>query len=151
MTLYMPPTFLTTEVLAGVLKQFEWPAPYTLQKMPVDRVAVQFLKCTLVFVEGFESDMEAKFLPRDTGLDNTVSIYDALLALGSPDTPGLLDFDAGGASLEKVQKQTYDLCAVVLHHFRSSLLGDFDWVPAYREYQDGERQRASEQERQHGQ
>lgn len=139
--MYMPPTFLTLDVLEGVLGQFEWPARYTLKRLPAARVAVQFPGCTLVFVEGFESDMEAKFLPKDTGLDNAVTVYDALLALGSPDTPELLDFDAGGASLEKVQKQAHDLCAVVLHHFRSSLLGDFSWVPAYREYLERSRAR----------
>jgi hypothetical protein len=141
MTLYMPPTFLTVEVLEGVLSQFQWPAPYTVRKLPVDSVAVQFPKCTLVFIEGFESDMEAKFLPRDTGLENTVAVYELLYFLGGPDTPGLLNFDAGGASLEKVQKQSHDLCAVVLHHFRSSLLGDFRWVPAYREYLERSRER----------
>jgi len=42
MAIYTPPTFLTPQVLADVLAEFEWRAPYTLEEDEPDGVFVHF-------------------------------------------------------------------------------------------------------------
>lgn len=134
MSLYMPPKFLTTEVLAAVVAEFVWPETYTLKDWRPDGIAMIFPRCTLVFYEGFESEMELIFRPEETKLQRTASMNQVLFSQGGPDTPGLIDYFSPEASLEKVQNEIRNLSTTVLYHFRSSLLGDFAWVPAYREY-----------------
>lgn len=134
MTLYMPPKFLTVEVLAAVVAEFQWPATYTFKDWRPDGIGLVFPQCTLVFREGFESEMELAFIPEETGLTRTVTMYQVLLSRGGHETPGLIDYFSPGASLEKVQNDARDLCTVVLHHFRSTLIGDFGWVAEYRAY-----------------
>ena len=132
--MYHPERFMTVDVLSQVLSEFEWPAPYTLEDWLPDSIGVVFPKCTLTFSEGFESDMQLKFLDRDTGLGNSVTLNEVLISMGGPDTPGLIDYFSPGASLEKVQNEVRDLCTMVLTHFKATLLGDFSWVESYKEY-----------------
>ncbi len=134
MILYMPPKFLTVEVLAAVVAEFEWPATYTLEELSPDGVSLVFPRCTLVFREGFESEMELVFTPEQTGLERTVTMYQVLLSRGGHETPGLIEYFSPGASLEKVQNEARDLCTIALHHFRSTILGDFRWALEYRAY-----------------
>lgn len=149
--MYMPPTFMTLDLVAAIVAEFDWPTSYSLEDWRQDGIAMVLPGCTVLFEEGFESEMEAYFLPRNTGLENAVTVYHALLPRGDLDIPGLINYFCPEATVEKVQNGLRDLCTTLLYHFRSSLLGDFDWVPAYRAYLERERQRASEQERQGGQ
>jgi hypothetical protein len=132
-----PPRFLTPEVLAAVLAEFLWPAPYTL-KADFDGIEVCLPRCHLYVTEGFESDMDLAFLPETTGLEDIVSVGDALRALEAdpdralPPEPKLINFFGPEASLEKVQNNARDLLTLLFTYFRPSLEGDFGWVAAYR-------------------
>lgn len=135
--MYNPPTFLTPEVLAEVLAEFPWPAPYTLEDDRPDGIEVRLPRCHLYVTEGFESNMELKFLSESTGLDHSVSVADALAALREdpdrtlPPRPKLIDFFSPHASLDKVKNEVRDLCTLLFTYFRSSLEGDFAWVATY--------------------
>jgi hypothetical protein len=134
MTMYTPPEFLTLQTMEAIVEEFEWPARYQLKELHRGAIDLCFERCTILFTEGYESEIEASFVPTDTGLERAVSVYGVLLARGGVDTPELSDYFSPDATLEKVQHGIRDLCKTLLCHFRASLLGDFDWVPAYREY-----------------
>lgn len=137
--MYNPPKFLTPEVLAEVLAEFTWPAPYTLHRDP-DGIEVRLPRCHLYVTEGFESDMDLAFLPESTGLDDMVSVGDALRVLATdpdrvlPSEPRLINFFGGHASLDKVKNDLRDLLTLLFTYFRPSLEGDFIWVAFYREH-----------------
>lgn len=139
--MYNPPTFLTPEVLAGVLAEFSWPAPYTLEDDRPDGIVVRFPLCHLYVSDGFESNMDLKFLPESTDLDEPVSVAGALEALRKtparvlPPQPTLLNYFSPHASLEKVGNELRDLCTLLSTYFQSSLAGDFDWIDAYKKQQ----------------
>jgi hypothetical protein len=136
--MYSPPTFLTPEVLLEVLAEFPWPGPYTVQDDRPDGIEVRLPRCHLYVTEGFESNMELKFLPATTGLSRSVSVAEALDALRKdpartlPPRPKLLDYFSPHASLDKVKNELRDLCTLLFAYFRPSLVGDFDWIEAYR-------------------
>jgi hypothetical protein len=136
--LYSPPQFFTLEVLADVLGEFSWPSPFTLVDDLPDGIEIHLPHCHLYAMEGFESEMNLKFLPESTGLDELVSIGDAIRVLASdrtrtmPPEPKLVNFFAGHASLEKVQAGLHDLLTLLFTYFRPSLDGDFSWVASYR-------------------
>jgi hypothetical protein len=135
--MYSPPTFLTPEVLAAVLAEFPWPASYELNA-DFDGIEVRLPRCHLYVTEGFESEMNLAFLPKSTGLDDMVSVGEALRVLKAdpdrtlPTEPTLTNFFAPGASLEKVQSNVRDLLTLLFTYFKPSLEGDFGWVVAYR-------------------
>jgi hypothetical protein len=135
--MYDPPKFLTSAVLADVLAEFTWPAPHTL-KVDFDGIEVNLPRCHLYVTEGFESEMNLAFLPDSTGLDEMVSVGDALRVLAAdpdrplPPEPKLINFFGPEASLEKVQNNLRDLLTLLFTYFRTSLEGDFSWVAAYR-------------------
>jgi hypothetical protein len=135
--MYSPPTFLTPEVLAEVLAEFPWPAPFALVDDRPDGIEVHLPHCHLYVSEGFESDMNLKFMAESTGLDRSVPIADALAALRAdpkrtlPPLPRLIDFFSPQASLDKVKNEVRDLCTLLFTYFRSSLEGDFSWVSTY--------------------
>jgi hypothetical protein len=99
---------------------------------------VRLPRCHLYVTEGFESNMELKFLPATTGLSRSVSVAEALDALRKdpsralPPRPKLLDYFSPYASLDKVKNELRDLCTLLFTYFRPSLVGDFDWIEAYR-------------------
>jgi hypothetical protein len=138
--MYSPPTFLTPEVLLQVLAEFFWPGPYTVEDDRPDGIEVRLPRCHLYVTEGFESNMELKFLPATTGLSRSVSVAEALDALRKdpartlPPRPKLLDYFSPHASLDKVKNELRDLCTLLFTYFRPSLVGDFDWIEAYRTY-----------------
>jgi hypothetical protein len=137
--MYKPPTFLTPEVLADVLGEFSWPAEYSIAEDLPDGIEVRLPGCRLYFTEGFESDMDVRFLPESTGLDHPVSITAALVAMRSasdfsPPPKPCLGGHMPHASLDKVQCEVRDLCTLLLTYFRPSLEGRFDWILAYREH-----------------
>lgn len=137
--MYNPPTFLTKEVLAEVLAEFSWPAPYTLHH-GLDGIEVWLPRCHLCVMEGFESDMDLAFLSESTGLEGMVSVGDALRVLETdpdrvmPPEPKLIDFFGGHASLDKVKNEVRDLLTLLFTYFRPSLEGDFSWTAYYREH-----------------
>lgn len=137
--MYNPPTFLTKEVLAEVLAEFSWPAPYTLHH-GLDGIEVWLPRCHLCVMEGFESDMDLAFLSESTGLESMVSVGDALRVLETdpdrvmPPEPKLIDFFGGYASLDKVKNEVRDLLTLLFTYFRPSLEGDFGWTAYYREH-----------------
>ena len=136
--MYNPPTFLTPEVLADVISEFPWPAPFTLDDDRPDGIEIRLPRCHLYVTEGFESNMELKFLPESTGLDHTVTVAAALAALRKdpdrtlPPRPKLIDFFSPQASLDKVKNEVRDLCTLLFTYFQPSLEGDFGWVASYR-------------------
>jgi hypothetical protein len=138
--MYHPPTFLTPEVLAEVLAEFSWPAPYTLEDDRPDGIEIRLPRCHLYATEGFESNMDLKFLSESTGLDTSVPVADAIAALRKdpqrtlPQSPTLIDYFSPQASLEKVKSELRDLLTLLFTYFEPSLRGDFDWVSAYRTY-----------------
>jgi len=138
--MYNPPRFLTPEVLADVLSEFPWPAPFTLTP-DADGIEIRLPRCRLYVTEGFESDMDLAFLPESTGLDDMVSIGDVLRALqadstrGLPPEPKLINFVGAVASLDKVKSDVHDLLTLLFTYLRPSLDGDFDWIPVYRAYE----------------
>ncbi len=141
MTMYKPPEFLTLPVMDAILREFEWPAPYHLKEVHRGAIDVCFERCTVLITKGYESEMEESFLPKEKGLERTAGVYNILLARGGTDAPELSDYFSPEATLEKVQHGIRDLCTTLLYHFRSSLLGDFNWVPAYREHLERSRAR----------
>lgn len=129
------------QVASEVLSEFAWPAPYTLEDWLPDGIAMVFPRCTLLYAEGFESDMALKFLPDDTGLDDTLTLTHALLALKAapdranlPPDPPLINDVTPAASLDKVKNGIRDLSTLVLTYLRPCLLGDFSWVEAYKAF-----------------
>jgi len=135
---YNPPSYMTLEVLATILKEFKWPAPYTLEDDLPDGIIMRFPNSNLYFREGFESEMRLEFLTEDTHTSYNLQIGHALLVIvpesqrdGKPITPGLLDDLTPRASLEKVENQIRNLCKIVLYHLKPCILGDFSWVKEY--------------------
>lgn len=132
---------MTLEVLAGVLSEFEWPAPYTLEDRLPRGILMTFPRCHLFFAEVFTSDLELYFLLADTGLNETVTLKHVLIALREdpnrtselPDVPLIPTFSPQ-ASLEKVQNGARNLCRLVLTHLSPCILGDFSWLEIYKAY-----------------
>jgi hypothetical protein len=130
-------TFLTPDVLARVVGEFEWPAAYELEDCRPDGIAMRFPACALFFMERGESDMTIEFLPQHTGLTKGVDLYAVLDALRAqtprelPDTPTLIE-TVGGASLAKCENGIRNLCLLVRVFFKKSLGGDFSWVATYK-------------------
>ncbi len=129
------------EVLSEVLSEFEWPAPYTLEDELPDGIVMSFPNCNLFFVEGFESEMTLELPPSETGMDRSMTIEHALLAIsadpegsGGVQTPGLINDRSPAASLDKVKNGIRDLCKMLLTHLEACILGDFSWVDKYKAY-----------------
>ena len=131
--MYDPPKYLTPALLTEVMTAFPWPAPYILRS-DFDGIEIDLPHCHLYVTEGFESAMDLAFLPESTGLDDMVSIGDALQALQSdpatelPPEPKLINFFGPEASLEKVRNDLQDLFTLLFTYFGSSLRGDFGWT-----------------------
>lgn len=132
--MYNPPAFLTVDVVADVLAEFDWPAPYTLEE-DEDGVVIRFPRAGLHVIEGFESEMWMTLLSEFTGLDRNVDLVDALVALRAErDLPevALIDDPEPFATLPKVANGIRDLCTLVLAHFRGWIAGEDDrWVEVY--------------------
>lgn len=142
--MYEPKKYLTMQVASEVLAEFEWPERYVLEDWSPDGIAMIFPKCTLIFSEGFESDMDLVFSAEDTGLDETLTLTDALLAIRStsdpaslPPAPALIRDHIPHASLEKVKIGIRNLSMLILTYLPSCMLGDFSWVGAYRAFKSG--------------
>ena len=136
--MYHPKQYMTMEVLSGVLAEFEWPVPYTLEDELPDGIVMSFPRSHLFFVEGFEGDVSLQFLPEDTGTGRAYKLVHALSILvpesernGSPITPNLIEDESPYASLDKVKNGLRDLCTIALTHLRPCIAGDFSWVAAW--------------------
>jgi hypothetical protein len=137
---YHPKKYMTVEVLSELLKEYEWPAPYTLEGDLPYGIVMRFPFGHLYFSEGFESDMTLEFLTEATKTDYSLALGHALSILvpdsqrdgnKQPIIPGLIDDESPDASLEKVQNGIKDLCVIALRHLRPCILGDFSWVEKY--------------------
>ncbi|NML22294.1 hypothetical protein HHL16_15525 [Pseudoflavitalea sp. G-6-1-2] len=140
--MYNPETYFSKEVLERVLQQYDWPEKYELIKSPPSSVIVRFSRCTVVFVEGFDSNMRAFFLNKDTGrndMQGCLQVYDAVRALEL--THHLTEADITlleGAkslpvfpSLEKVEQGLRNLCIHLQVYLLPCIQGNFDWVSEY--------------------
>lgn len=127
--MYNPPTFMTLELLDQLLAEFEWPAPYTLDDELPDGIVVTFPRCHLYFTEGFESAIQIRFLPEDTGADEPLTLGHALSTIASAPPPQIPP--TMHASLDKVIAGIREQCTLVLTYLRPCLLGDFGWVERY--------------------
>ncbi len=138
---YHPQQYMTIEVLAEILNEFDWPASYTLEDDLPDGILMSFPKSHLYFCEGFESEMYLEFLSEDTHTEYNLKLGHALSVIvpesqrdGTSISSDLIDYWYTGASLEKVQNGIRDLCTIVLYHLTPCLLGDFSWVEKYLEF-----------------
>jgi hypothetical protein len=115
--MYMPEDVMTVELVAEVVASFDWPAPYVVEDELPDGVVVAFANCCLFFAAGFEGAVSIKFLAQDTGLEASLTLAQALLALG-PAPAGtdlqLINDVSPRASLQKVRSGLHDECAIVL-------------------------------------
>lgn len=139
--MYEPKKYLTMQVASEVLAEFEWPERYVLEDWSPDGIAMVFPKCILIFSEGFESDMDLVFSAEDTGLDEMLTLTDALLAIKStsdpvslPPAPPLIREHIPHASLEKVKIGIRNLSMLILTYLPSCMLGDFRWVETYKAF-----------------
>jgi hypothetical protein len=80
--------YLTESVLRGILEEFQWPVPYTLEDDEPDGVFVIFPNCKLYFSEG--DRIEVHFLSESSGVEPWLSLFDALRAVRSTSTPDSL-------------------------------------------------------------
>jgi hypothetical protein len=142
--MYMPPRFLTLEVVERIVREFTWPVPYTLEDAHPDGVWMIFPSGTqFCFYEGFSSDMELQF-GDDVGDERTgiVSLDHAVIALRAdpsyplPPPPKLTGYFAVYASLEKVEYGLRDLCIRALTYLQPYMRGDRYWIDAYRRYRE---------------
>jgi hypothetical protein len=125
--------FLTESVLRGVLSEFQWPEPYTLEDDEPDGVFVTFPKCKLYFSEG--DRIAVDFVAESTGVEPWLSLHDALRAVRSmtppgsgPEEPRLIEDIASLPSREKLENSIRDACTLLLTYLRPTLAGDFWWV-----------------------
>ena len=135
--MYNPPTFLTVELLAEVLGEFDWPAGYTLDE-DEDGIAVRFPDATFYVGEGFESQMEAWLHHPASGLGLGVNLLRVLAALrldGPLPPVRLIDDPEPYATEAKVRNGIRDLCTLVLAYLPLALIGDLGWVDAVRRYE----------------
>lgn len=139
LAMYDPKRYLTMQAAEEVLSEFRWPAPYMLENELPDGIAMVFPRCTIMFSEGFESEMNALFSPAETGVQDPLSVGHALLTLRSgpgqanlPPEPPLIRDTIGPASLDKVKNGIRDLSTLLLTYLRPCLLGDFGWVEDYK-------------------
>src|SRR5688500_6949463 len=69
--MYNTPTFFNIDVLKEVLIEYKWPLKYELKKTNSREAIIEFPKCSIVILEGFESKMDAYFLNSQTGRSDT--------------------------------------------------------------------------------
>jgi hypothetical protein len=127
--------YLTESVLRGILEEFQWPVPYTLEDDEPDGVFVIFPNCKLYFSEG--DRIEVHFLSESSGVEPWLSLFDALRAVRSTSTPDslpaeprLIEDIASGPSLERLKNSIRDACTLLLTYLRPTLAGNFWWVEA---------------------
>jgi hypothetical protein len=144
--MYNPPTFLTRQILDEILSEFKWPAPYTIgdDSCTADGVDVRFPKCTLFFVEGFESEMSLYFSHVETKTEYALTLFTAIHYVLDPQAkqdpnfqePKLTGYFEPAASLEKVKNGLRDICLLLQTYLLPCIEGDFSWVEKYKKLQE---------------
>lgn len=141
--MYNPENYFTEEVLASVLKQYNWVEEYELHQSPPSSIVVKFPKCTIVITEGFESKMNAYFLNSEIGRSKTqysLSIFDAVSVVKTTHKlsksdgvllDGLVRFLDVAPSLEKVIQGLRNICILLQVYLLPCIDGDFGWVDEY--------------------
>jgi hypothetical protein len=139
--MYEPQKFLTVALASEVLQKLEWPVPYVFEDWLPDGVAMVFPNCTLMFSEGFESDMDLTLSSPDAAPD-VVLLTDFLLMLRAtadrksrPPEPTLTGTHIPQASREKVESGLHNLALLALTFAHHCILGDFSWMESYSAFQ----------------
>jgi hypothetical protein len=134
-----PERFLTVERLGKIASEFDWPEAYSLRDDWPDGVIMGFPKSSLYFREGPDGEMGLEFLSEDTGIDDVLSLIDALTVLvpnyeTSPDPFPHLNLNNDTsiyASSEKVENGIRDICILLNEYLIPHIQGDFSWVKKY--------------------
>lgn len=102
---------------------------------------MKFAKCSFLFVEGFESEIDVKFFNEQTNRDDnqsSLSIGHALMVLEHEAKkqnefiePELSNFFSPEASYEKVAHGVRNMCKLILAYLIPCIKGDFSWVEEY--------------------
>ncbi|BAV04393.1 hypothetical protein SAMN05421788_110120 [Filimonas lacunae] len=131
---YYPEKYLTADILKQVLDKYPWPAPYDLTDGVAGNILVHFPACTLVFMEGFESSMNAYFLNSQSGRTDSqasLSVFEAAgkVRLLRQQIPGFNEPDefnelGPDASREKVMLGIDNICMLLQNYLLPYIAGD---------------------------
>jgi hypothetical protein len=130
--MYNPPKYMTERVLANVLGEFDWPATFKMEEDLPDGISIRFEACELYFCEGFETEMTLVITAAGAGV-GAVELGTLIVAVGSFDVPSI-ESQYIEPSLDSLRRNIRNLCKIVLFGLRSTLVGEFPWVPRYIEY-----------------
>jgi hypothetical protein len=139
--MYEPQKFLTVALASEVLQKLDWPVPYVFEDWLPDGVAMVFPNCTLMFSEGFESDMDLTLSAPEAAPEDVVVLADFLLMLRAtadrtslPREPTLTGEPNPQASREKVESGLHNLALLALTFAHHCILGDFSWMESYKAF-----------------
>ena len=135
--MYSPPRFLSLALLSEVLSEFEWPTPFTVADWLPDGIEVAFADCVLLFIEGFEGQMNLEISSPSAGIEEPIGLRRVLHTLReSGNLPAnevsLINDVASAASPEKVKNGIRDLCRLVLAYLEGAVRGDQSWASCYK-------------------
>jgi len=133
--------YLNQQLVEEIFAKYTWPAPYEVKPRYMESVIVQFPQCGFVLMDGGRAgDTVLRFMPKDTGVKQALSMIDALSVLApfeqreGSHTPGLIKgMYIPGYSEEKTRRQLTNICITAQYHFKPTILGDFSWVQAFLE------------------
>lgn len=130
-------SFLTVELMAQILQEFEWPAEYELIDDLPDGIIVSFPKSNFVFMDGMNGQIVVKFLVEDTHTTDQLDVFHALLTLvpeserSGPLLPELTKYTSPFMSRENTQTGIRNNCNLILANLGGVISGDFSWVKKY--------------------
>lgn len=136
-------SYFTKQVLTEVMKHYSWSENYQLETSYSNSVLIKFPKCTILMIEGFDSDMNAYFLNKDTGRGSTqysLSVLDAVgvikgkCKLSKADMvllDGAVRFLDIEPSVNKVKQGINNICILLQVYLKPCIDGDFSWVIEY--------------------
>lgn len=141
--MYYPETFFSKQVLEDVLDLYDWPVNYKLIEVSVNSMLIEFPKCSILLIEGFESKMNAYFLNEQTGRNSAqenLSIFNAIEVikpgkeLSQQDAvllEGAIQYLDDDPSLDKVRQGLTNICILLQVYLLPCIQGDFSWVIDY--------------------
>jgi hypothetical protein len=141
--MYNPEKYLTPEILDKLLAEFNWPEKYCVDfdDNSTEGIEVKFPHSSILFIEGFESEIDVKFLNEQTNRDenqSSLSIGHALMVLEEEAKnrndfvePKLSNFFSPEASYEKVIHGVKNMCELIQAYLLPCMMGDFSWVEKY--------------------
>ena len=137
--MYNPESFFDIEILEEVLSNYDWSSNYTLEKVGAGSIKLRFPKCSIVFSEGFESNMNAYFLNSETNRDKdkaSLKVVDAVQVLkptkekesGFIPPKNIKRFLEVEPSKQKVKDGLNNICILLQTYLLECIQGDFSWV-----------------------